>query len=252
MILNWNNKPAAGFGAADDQWTYGPVHRVTLLSRALEPGKLTMADVVGAMNKAATQDIRAVELVPVLSAALGGASAAPTPRAARMLQLLEAWSASGGSRLDRDLDGWIDDPGAAIMDAAWRRIADAVMEPALGSLTARLAAIEPRFSLTMTGSWLNYVHKDLRALLGRPVEGPLANRYCGAGDAAACRASLWAALEQAGVELAARQGPDPGAWRADATAERIRFAPGILPNTMRGANRPTFQQVMSFRSHRPR
>jgi hypothetical protein len=169
-----------------------------------------------------------------------------------MLELLEDWNREGGSRLDRDLDGRIDHAGAAIMDAAWPRIADAVLSPVLGPLTERLAAIEPRFSLTMTGSWLNYVHKDLRALLGRPVAGRLANRYCGAGDAAACRASLWTALEQAGAALASAQGPDPAAWRADATAERIRFAPGILPNTMRGANRPTFQQIMSFRSHRPR
>ena len=31
-----------------------------------------------------------------------------------------------------------------------------------------------------------------------------------------------------------------------ATRERIRFAPGLLPNTMRMSNRPTFQQVVEF------
>ena len=30
LILNWNNKPAAGFGAADSNWTYQSVHRVDL------------------------------------------------------------------------------------------------------------------------------------------------------------------------------------------------------------------------------
>ena len=49
-----------------------------------------------------------------------------------MLALLEAWRAKGGSRLDRDLDGKIDDPGAAILDAAWNRLADAAMTPVLG------------------------------------------------------------------------------------------------------------------------
>ena len=53
-------------------------------------------------------------------------------------------------------------------------------------------------------------------------------------------------------ELEAKQGPDPSRWRADATAERIRFTSGVLPDTMRWTNRPTFQQVMSFSSHRPR
>ena len=68
------------------------------------------------MNGAATQDGRAVLVFPTVDAVLKG-GAAPTPRAAQMLQLLEAWAAKGASRLDLNLDGKIDDPGAAIMDA---------------------------------------------------------------------------------------------------------------------------------------
>ena len=30
-LLNWNNSPAPGFGAADDNWSYGSLHRVSLL-----------------------------------------------------------------------------------------------------------------------------------------------------------------------------------------------------------------------------
>src|SRR5207245_630284 len=100
------------------------------------------------------------------------------------------------------------------------------------------------------GGSYGYVSKDLRTLRGQPVQGPYSARYCGAGDLAACRASLWAALDAAGNELAAAQGPDPAAWRADATRERISF--GLLPLTMRWTNRPTFQQVMTFTSHRLR
>jgi hypothetical protein len=66
----------------------------------------------------------------------------------------------------------------------------------------------------------------------------------------ASRLALWAAVDAAGAALEAKQGADPAAWRANATAERIRFAPGILPATMRWANRPTFQQVISFSGHR--
>ena len=44
---------------------------------------------------------------------------------------------------------------------------------------------------------------------------------------------------------------NPDAWRADATAERIEFAPGLLPTTMRYTNRPSgIQQVISFNGHR--
>ncbi|HEU5264740.1 MAG TPA: hypothetical protein VFU34_08875, partial [Gaiellaceae bacterium] len=60
------------------------------------------------------------------------------------------------------------------------------------------------------------------------------------------------ALDAAAAELEAEQGPAPSSWRADATAERIRFVSGVLPDTMRWSNRPTFQQLMSFSGHRPR
>ena len=131
------------------------------------------------------------------------------------------------------------------------------MTPVLGAaLTDRLAQLHdisddanPGGSSYIDG-WYGYVDKDLRSLLGKPVAGAFKNRYCGAGDLVSCRASLWAALDDAGAALEAKQGADPAAWRADATAERIRFAPGILPTTMRWANRPTFQQVVVFRSHR--
>jgi hypothetical protein len=136
------------------------------------------------------------------------------------------------------------------------------MRPVLGPLVDRLAAFQPRDDppnaggSSYIGGWYGYVDKDLRSVLadskGQPApRGAFRTRFCGAGDLAACRASLWAAIDAAGTELAAAQGPDPEAWRADATAERIRFA-GFMPNTMRWSNRPTFQQVMTFDRHRPR
>ena len=255
-ILNWNNKPGRGWPAADDTWDYQSTYRVDLLRKALPSGKLTLAQVVAAMNKAATQDIRAVVDWPLISKVLH-AAAPPNQLDAAMLDVLDRWSSTGSSRLDRDLDGKIDDPGAAIMDAAWPKLADAVLSPVLsGQLTDQLATLVPRDNQANSGGsayaggWYGYVSKDLRTLLGEPVTGPYSTRYCGNGDLAACRASLWAALDAAGNELAAAQGPDPAAWRADATKERISF--GLLPLTMRWANRPTFQQVITFRAHRPR
>ena len=255
-VVNWNNRPAHGFGASDDNWAYGSVQRVDLLAAGFATRKkLTPADVVSIMNKAATQDLRAVEVLPEIAGVLK-TGPAPSPRAQQMLDLLEGWAAKGASRLDRDLDGKTDDPGAAIMDAVWPKVAVAVMAPVLGTLTDRLAALMeiddapgPSGSAYLDG-WYGYVDKDLRSLLGRPVQAPFRTKFCGGGDLAACRAALWAAFEQAGADLAAVQGPDPAGWRADATKERIRFAPGILTDTMRWANRPTFQQVMSFTGHR--
>ena len=256
VMNNWNNKPARGFPAADDQWGYGSIGRVELLNdNTAKRRKHTLATLTGAMNAAATQDVRTMQFVPLLARFLKGGTP-PSPRASRMLELLENWHAEGGSRLDRDLDGRIDHPGAAILDTAWNRLADAAMTPVLGKpLADQLAeTLHRRFDLPpdgQFGGWHQYMDKDLRTLLGERVRGPFANRYCGAGDANVCRAALWAALEAAGVELEAAQGGDPAAWRADAKRERIGFLPGLFTDTIRYTNRPSgIQQVIEFSGHR--
>jgi acyl-homoserine lactone acylase PvdQ len=257
VILNWNNKPAPGFAAADDQWAYGSVHRNELLEDAIAPRQQhTLTSVVAAMNRAATQDLRNAQVLPTIADVLA-TGPAPSARAARMLALLRGWHAQGSSRLDRDLDGKIDHPGAAIMDAAWPLLADAVLSPVLGPQLDQLARLIGRDNRANSGGssygsgWYGYVDKDLRTVLGRPVEGPFSTRFCGEGDLGACRESLWAALDAAGAALQSQQGPNPAAWRADATAERIVFEPGLfLKDTMRWTNRPTFQQVVSFTGHR--
>ena len=254
QIVNWNNKVARGFEAADNAWSYGVSHRVNLLDRNLgDKRKNSLTSVVSAMNAAATQDLRAIDVVPALSTALRGAQA-PSARASQMLTLLRKWRDNGGSRLDRDLDGKIDDPGAAIMDAVWPKVADAVMGPILGPQTAELASIQPRYDAPPGGQangWHSYVVKDLRDQFGPKPAAPFRVRYCGAGNAATCQVSLWAAIDAAGNELAAAQGNDPAAWRADANAERISFVPGLLKTTLRYTNRSTgIQQVISFKGHR--
>jgi hypothetical protein len=206
------------------------------------------------MNRAATQDVRTVEVWPVIRAVLGS-SAAPDPVTARAVALVDAWRRNGSSRIDRDLDGRIDDPGAAVMDAAFEPLADAVLQPVLGPLLTDLATLLPKdrapYKSDVNGSafgsgWYGYVDKDLRRLLGRSIRGPFRLRYCGEGSLDRCRASLWGALAQAAAGLATAQGPDPAAWRADANPERIEFSPRLLTDTMRWTNRPTFQQVLQL------
>lgn len=257
-ILNWNNKPAANVGAGDSNFSYGTVQRVSLLVSAIAERRThTLATVTGAMNKAATQDLRVARVWPTIRAVLA-TGPAPSPRAEQAAALLDAWRTAGSSRLDRDLDGKIDDPGAAVMDAAWRRLADAVLSPTLGTLVDRLAGLHtasddpgPNGSAFLSG-WYGYVEKDLRAVLGNQVRGQFSRAYCGDGVVETCRDALWAALDAAAGELETTQGPDPSAWRASSTRERIVFAPGLLADTMRWTNRPTFQQLVSFSGHRPR
>jgi acyl-homoserine lactone acylase PvdQ len=251
QIVNWNNRVQLGYEAADDNWSLGPGQRVQLLLNDLGHGRrLTPARVVSAMNEAATQDVREVTLEPLLSRLLHG-SRAPSARDARMLGLLDAWYRRGGSRLDRTGNGQITDPGAAIMDTAWPLLAYNWASALLGPrLTYELASFDTPFQAPPNGQeygWHIYMNKDLRAMLGLPERGRYRIRYCGAGNLKRCRAVLWAAIDRAGSELAAAQGRNPAKWHSSATAERITFIPGLLPLTLRYANRPTgIQQIVSF------
>jgi acyl-homoserine lactone acylase PvdQ len=258
-LVNWNNKPAPAFGAADDQWSYGSTQRVQLLNAGIAARqKHDLASVTSAMNGAATQDLRVVGSTFDGIAGVLNTGPAPTPRARQMLDLLTAWRAEGGSRLDRDLDGKMDgaaSPGAAIMDAVYPKVADAVLAPVLGPQLDQLTSLTGRTNSPgsgFTGGRINYVDKDLRQLLGQDLKSPFKTRFCGGGDLATCRDALWAAFDAAGNELAAAQGnPDPAAWTSDANAERIKFAPGLLQTTIRYTNRPSgIQQVISFSGHR--
>ena len=256
VLLNWNGKPAPGWGAADNNWDLGSVQRVQLFRGFKRRNRLQ--DVASIMNRAATQDFRAIQIWPTIRRVLNTA-APPDALTGQAAALVDAWRARGASRLDRDLDGRIDDPGAAVMDAAFPGLALAVLDPALGPLaepgglyaTMHKPDNFPSSSGSSFGDgWYEYVDKDLRTLLGDRVQGRFSRRYCGNGDRAACATALWAALRSAASGLAAQQGADPNQWHADATKERIKFIPGLIPNTMRWTNRSTFQQAIEFGGHR--
>jgi acyl-homoserine lactone acylase PvdQ len=241
LLLNWNNQSAPGFMHGDDT-PFGSVHRVELFSRF--PRAVRLADDVSVMNRAATEDTRAL-VWPVVSQVLRGGPA-PSATAARAVAVLDDWVRRDAPRLDADGDGRNDDAGAPIMDAVWRPIAEAVMRPVYGDLLPALDAVRNLGGL----SGASLVDKDLRTLLNpASVAGPFHLRYCGNGSLVACRASLWAALDQAVQPLAAAQGPDPAAWRG--SASRTGFVPGLIPDTFRTTSRPTFQQVLELQNLPP-
>jgi acyl-homoserine lactone acylase PvdQ len=236
LYLNWNNQSAPGFMHGDDD-PYGSVHRVELFDKF--PASVRLADNVSIMNRAATEDVRS-PVWPVVSQVLRG-SAAPTPLAGKVVDLLDDWVARDAPTLDADASGQYDEAGPTIMNALWTPVVDAVMRPQFGDLTAKLDSIRGLGSL----SGESWVDKDLRTLLRMPVRGKFHLRYCGKGDLVACRASLWAVVQQVATQLATAQGSsEPTAWRS--TARRTGFTPGLIPDTMRATNRPTFQQVLEL------
>jgi len=257
-MVNWNNVSAHGFGSADDAWgANGSVARVSLLNQDLArhrvSGRWTLAGVASAMNQAATSNVLGVEAVPLLAKVLRG-SKAPTHQAATMLSLLVAWNKRGASLLDRNGDGKIDDPGEAIIDVAWSKIADAFMKPVVGPQLPALNSLFGRFDAPPGGQyngWYQYFTRDINRLLHIRQPQPFTNRYCGRGNLSRCQRSLWAAIASAGRQLTRQQGTaTPSAWRASASAIAIKFVP-INLFTMSYTNRPSgIQQVISFNRHR--
>lgn len=255
LIVNWNNKPVKGYPAGDDRFgSEGPIQRVQLLTDELaKTPSHTLATVTGAMNAAATEDIRGEALWPTVKAVLAKGTA-PSPREQKMADLLDAWSAASASRLDGNADGKIDAPGAAIMDAAFPIMAKAAMCAPLGTgLCKRVAARVSIFDQPpggQYGGWHQYMQKDLRTLLGKSVKQKYSMPYCGKGKVSVCAAALWDALKQAGNKLAAAQGADPALWLKDEGPDRIGFTPLPLIG-MDYTNRPSgIQQVISFDGHR--
>ncbi|MDH3706535.1 MAG: penicillin acylase family protein, partial [Acidimicrobiia bacterium] len=235
LLLNWNNKSAPGFMHGDTT-EYGSIHRVQLFDQWER--RVTLEDTVGVMNRSATEDTRST-VWPVISEVLRGGTA-PTPLAAEVVALLDAWVADDAPRLDADDDGFNDHAGPTIFDDLFEPLVEAVMRPVYGQLVDELDDVNNLGGTTGA----SYVDKDLRTLLSQPVSGPFTFAYCGAGDLDACRQSLWAEVQAVADDLAADRGPDPTTWLKEGS--RTGFVPGLITDTIRSTNRPTFQQVLEL------
>ena len=249
LIVNWNNKPARGFPAADERFgVEASLQRVRLLELELERReKHDAASLLAAANAGATQDIRLVGLWPVVKRVLDRGQA-PSPAAQAGYDALQRWADAGGSRVDADLDGTTDAPGAAVLDRAWAQLADAAMCKRLGK--SGCEALADRVNVFdappggQYGGWHQFMWKDLRAVLGDKVRGRYGMRYCGKGKVAVCAADLWEALETAVEELTAENGADPLSWRRP--VETVQFNPLPL-RPIQYTNRPSGTHlVMQF------
>jgi acyl-homoserine lactone acylase PvdQ len=236
LLLNWNNQSAPGFMHGDDE-PYGSAQRVELFDKW--PTRPRLTDVVGIMNRAATEDVRS-PVWPVISRVLRSGRA-PSARDRQIVALLDDWVARDAPRLDADDDGDYDEAGPTLMDALWSPLARAALGGVLGDLLDDVDSVRGLGGQ----SGHSYVDKDLRTLLGYRVKGRFNLRYCGEGSLRRCRESLWAALHAQADALAAEYGSDdPATWIKEAA--RTRFAPGLITETIRATNRPTFQQVLEL------
>lgn len=266
VLVSWNNKPAPGWGASEDQWGYGPIYRSQMIEKrvrkAISNGrKMRTAQLVQSMAEPATQDIRGFALLPRLFDAVGE----PTdPTLAKAVSTLKRWRSDGSHRRDLDRDGSYEHNRAVeIMDAWWPKLVTAQFRPTMGRASFDAVQSMIRFGAVQGESpsapgfsdgWWGYVDKDLRTLYtpNKVAGGELGRVFCGGGSKKACRtamrSSLKAALAVTPDELYGRGActdePTPACW--DRNRPRVTAAinkPGAFPFQ----NRPTFQQVVSVK-----
>ena len=263
-LISWNNKPAPEFSAADDTWGYGSVYRSQALEKRLLPKirgqkKIDLPGLVGVMAGAATADSRAAYTLPWLLKVIGD-----DPATASARKVLTAWLKAGTPRADRDRNGSYEHQAAiALFDAWWQSgqhsVAYDVLGDRLGDLTRELPQGLDDHPSSGGGSsfngiaWYGYVAKDLRTVLGKKVEGAYSQGYCGDGSLAACRTTLRASLAGAVARILHKQKNSSVAkltYNKHRDDIRSNTAGLVGVRAIDWQNRPTFQQVVEFLSHR--
>ncbi|MGK9464350.1 penicillin acylase family protein [Streptomyces sp. G6] len=270
--VSWNNKQARDYTTAP--WGNGSVHRGNLLDdrvkKLVADGGVTRAALVRAMAEAGLADLRAEDVVPGLLKVIESAPVTD-PAAQTAVDRLKAWTAAGSLRTETSAGSkkYAHADAIRTLDAWWPLLVKAEFEPGLGTdlytaFTRNLPVDEsPSAAHGPTGGhagsafqygWWSYVDKDIRSVLGEPVEGPLTREYCGGGDLAACRDTLVATLKEAAGRTLAQVYPGDencsagDQWCADSVIHRTLG--GIKHGGISWQNRPTYQQVVEFTSHR--
>jgi acyl-homoserine lactone acylase PvdQ len=250
-LLNWNNKPAPEWGSASDNWQYGPLQRVQMFN-GYKAGKVTEATDVGVMNKASEEDFRATFVWPTIQKVLEASPSSASPLATSADKLLLKWIKSGASLYGTERPKAA---AAAVIEAVFDPMEEAVLSPVLGELLGEFESISSvdngpnSGGSSFGGGWYGYVLKDLRSLLGETPTEPYSRKYCGNGVLKTCSESLWAAMNTALERAATEQGTsNPKKWKA--AKVQIEFSPlNDREMNIPWTNRSTFQQVIEFTKH---
>ncbi len=269
-LVSWNNKQAPEWAAADDKYDYGPVFRSQMIADKIKAAtkgnkKMTIVQLIKAMEEPATQDLRGYKLLPIIFKAIGKPKSGQLKQA---LATLRTWQQHGAHRRDLNRDGVDEEtPAIELMDAWWPKLLEAEFKPVLGA-----RAYERLEGMVETGSvvggsprapdyddgWYSYVSKDLRDLYGPKPRGAWSRVYCGGGSKKKCRQLLQKTLKQAlqvspqklygGGNGECAANPQPSCFDQN----RPQVTSGIELGPFPFQNRPTFQQVVTLTQRLPR
>jgi len=255
---------------------------------AAHGGRITRAELVQAMSTASTVDLSGRRVVPELLPYLAKVPLDVTGR--QMVARLRAWVDKGAHRLkpSHTATEYTDQDAVAIMDELYPRLIRSLFDPlfAKGGLYTQDGldygyqvvpqefANTPhgigatKFGSAYDGGWESYLLTVLRQLNRTPVAdafpAPVVSRLCSSGPSS-CPTSVAKAFQETAAALRAVNGTSTVTdWKAT-TASRtgkatlpeydaIHYAAvGVAGQPESDwQNRPTFQQVAMFASHRPR
>lgn len=277
-LANWNNSGAAGWWAADANGTYGPTHRVSMLSDRLAAFKAsgrkhTLATMVEVMADAAYTDHRGQTLLPLLIELARSGPLSDDQRA--VLALMQDWldqgsrqwidggQGLGAYRRDRDADGVYDHRAAVVFMDAWYLRLMQTLTPQLETLSTKAGVLTGRFDAPRAqGSafqegWYQHMRRLLQTALDTPGHARYRALQCaGSEDPSQCRTAVLSALDQAltdlgglanrpawdGTQLVYPKAADCGVVEDCDAVEHTSFAYQPVP-AIHWINRPTFQQA---------
>ncbi|MDQ1633493.1 MAG: hypothetical protein QOJ32_302 [Frankiaceae bacterium] len=255
-FVSWNNKPAPGFSAADEQYGYGPVFRsqtlVNQLKDQLAKGPITRAQLVQAMEGGASQDLDGLQVLPALLDYLKTQPAQPANVQA-MLDQLQSWLGNGAHRLKAHPgdDQYTDHAAVAIMDELMPALVHAIFDPLLaaggtsavgsngGATTEGYKVLPMQFVNTPNsggahlgsaydGGYEGYLQKTLQQLTpsgpvpAQPFASPITDNMCGAGGQKDCGTTINTALQNTYTALvtANNNSSDPASWTASSESKQ--------------------------------
>jgi len=252
-LTSWNNRQAPDYNTG-----YSSLYRSQPLDERIKANiagssKMNLQELISAMETAGTVDLRGARVLPWILKVID-TQPVTAPSLRPPLQKLKAWGAAGAHRIDRNKDGTYEHARAIrIMDAWWPRLLEAEFKPTLGQALFNQTPFghdaPGRVGSAFNSSSYGYVHKDLRDLLGAPVQGPYSRVYCGQGNVGACRNALLSSLSDA---LQNDSNDDLYGGQTQVNHDKIGFSPvgGITQPNIPWVNRPTFQQAVEIQGHR--
>jgi hypothetical protein len=197
-----------------------------MISDKLQPGvdaQISPSDLVKSMSLAATQDLRCLEILPLLNTAFDqtggqldesngisdGIADADAVTANGIMDTLNAWYDDGCHRRDLNQNGSYEHEEAiALLDATFKEmVADAFDDALTADGLAAVRSVAGGFDDTggsphapsFSGAWTGIFSKDLRTVFNiGTIQGPYSRQYCGNGNLDDCRAGLANSLAYGG------------------------------------------------------